>query len=126
MTGPVAIKELKPGSYVMVDDEPCKVLSMTKSKPGKHGAAKARVEVMGIFDNKKKVIMKPASATVVVPLIEKKRAQVISISGEIAQLMDMEDYSTFEANIPEETKDAVQPGKEIGYWKIGERILLKE
>jgi len=126
VTGPVPIKDLKPGSYVMVDDEPCKVLSMTKSKPGKHGAAKARVEVMGIFDNKKKVILKPAAAVAVVPLIEKKKAQVISVSGEIAQLMDMENYSTFEAKIPEEMKGKMEPGTEIAYWKIGDRILLKE
>lgn len=126
MTGPVILKDLRPGHYVMVDDEPCRVLSMTKSKPGKHGAAKARVEVVGIFDNRKRVIMKPASATAVVPLIEKKKAQVISVSGDIAQLMDMEEYNTFEAKIPEEMKSKIQSGNEISYWKIGERILLRE
>ena len=126
MSGPTALKDLRPGHYVMVDDEPCKVLSMTKSKPGKHGAAKARVEVVGLFDNRKRVVMKPASATVVVPLIEKKKAQVISVSGDIAQLMDMEDYSTFEAKIPEEMKSKIQPGNEIVYWKVGQRILLRE
>jgi len=120
------IKDLKPGSYVMVDNEPCKVLSITKSKPGKHGSAKAKVETMGLFDNKKRMIMKPASATVVVPLIEKKKAQVLSTSGDIAQLMDMEDYSTFEAKVPGEMKSSVQPGNEISYWKIGDRILLRE
>ena len=126
MTGPVILKDLRPGHYVMVDGEPCRVLSMTKSKPGKHGAAKARVEVVGIFDNRKRVIMKPASATAVVPLIEKKKAQVISVSGDIAQLMDMEEYNTFEAKIPEEMKSKIQSGNEISYWKIGERILLRE
>lgn len=126
MTGPVALKELRPGHYVMVDDEPCKVLSMTKSKPGKHGSAKARVEVVGLFDNKKRVILRPASATAIIPLIEKKKAQVISTSGEIAQLMDMEDYSTFEAKIPEAMKAKIQPGNEISYWKVGSRILLRE
>ena len=126
MTGPVALKDVRPGHYVMVDDEPCKVLSMTKSKPGKHGSAKARVEVVGLFDNRKRVIMKPASATVMVPMIEKKKAQVISTSGDIAQLMDMEDYSTFEAKIQEAMKGKVQPGNEISYWKVGDRILLRE
>jgi len=126
MTGPVPIKELKPGNYVIVDDEPCKVLSIAKSKPGKHGSAKARVEVVGLFDSKKKIILKPADATIIVPLIEKKRAQVISISGDIAQLMDMADYSTFEAKITDEVRGKVEPGMEISYWKVGERVLLKE
>jgi translation initiation factor 5A len=110
----------------MVDDEPCKVLSMTKSKPGKHGAAKARVEVVGLFDNRKRVIMRPASATAVVPIIDKKKAQVISVSGDIAQLMDMEEYTTFEAKIPDEMKAKIQPGNEISYWKVNERVLLRE
>jgi len=61
-----------------------------------------------------------------VPLIEKKKAQVISVSGEITQLMDMEDYSTFEAKIPEEMKSQIQPGNEISYWKVGGRIILRE
>jgi len=126
MAGPVSLKDLRPGHYIMVDDEPCKVLSMTKSKPGKHGSAKARVEVVGLFDNKKRVILKPASAAAVVPMIEKKKAQVISVSGEIAQLMDMEDYSTFDAKVPEEMKSKIQPGNEISYWKVGDRILIRE
>jgi len=126
MSGPTPIKDLRPGHYVMVDDEPCKVLSMTKSKPGKHGAAKARVEVVGLFDNRKRLIMRPASATAVVPNIEKRKAQVISVSGDIAQLMDMEEYTTFEAKIPETMKAQAQPGSEISYWKVNERILLRE
>jgi len=126
MSGPTPIKECKPGTYVIYEGEPCKVLSMTKSKPGKHGSAKARVEVMGLFDNKKKVILSPADNTIIVPIIEKKKAQVISTSGEIAQLMDMEDYSTFEAKITEEMKGKAEPGKEISYWKVGDRILLRE
>ena len=126
MTGPVTLKELRPGHYVMVDDEPCKVLSMTKSKPGKHGAAKARVEVVGLFDNRKRVIMRPASATAVVPVIEKKKAQVISVSGDLVQLMDMEEYNTFDANVPAELKGKLHPGGETGYWKIGNRIIIKD
>jgi len=126
MTGLAPLKELKPGSYVMVEGEACKVLSITKSKPGRHGSAKARVEVVGLFDNKKRIIVKPASATVTIPMIDKKKAQVISVSGEIAQLMDMEDYSTFEAKIPPEMKSKAQPGSEISYWKVGDRILIRE
>lgn len=120
------IKDLKPGYYVMADGEPCKVISKTKSKPGKHGAAKMRVECMGIFDNRRRYILKPAAANVEVPIVEKKKAQVISISGDIAQLMDMQDYSMFETTIPEEFKGKLEPGTEITIWKIEGRIIIKE
>lgn len=126
MSGPTPLKELRPGHYVMVDGECCKVLSMTKSKPGKHGSAKARVEVQGLFDNKKRVILKPASATAMVPIIEKKKAQVLSVSGDIVQLMDLEEYSTFDATIPEDMRAQLQPGTEVSYWKVDGRVILRQ
>jgi translation initiation factor 5A len=120
------LKSLKPGNYVMIDDEPCKVISITLSKPGKHGSAKARLDAVGIFDDKKRGIMKPADAAVQVPIIEKKKAQVISISGDFIQLMDLEDYSIFDASLPADMKGKFETGAEIGYWKLENKILLKE
>lgn len=120
------IKDCKVGSYVIIDGEPCKVISYAKSKPGKHGAAKVRIEAIGIFDNKKRSLLKPASATVDVPIIEKRKAQVVSVSGDMAQLMDLETYEMFEALIPEEFKEKVQPGVEVLYWKLDKRVLIKQ
>ena len=120
------IKDLKPGNFVMIEGEPCKVIDLTKSKPGKHGASKIRLEAMGIFDNRRRFLLKPSSTNVEVPIIEKKAAQVLSASGEIAQLMDLTDYSTFEASIPEEFRGKVEGGREVLYWKIGNKVLIKE
>jgi len=119
------VKDLKVGSYVMIDGEPCKVSKITKSKPGKHGSTKARVEAMGVFDNKKRTLLKPTSASCQIPIILKKGAQVVSITGNVAQLMDLSDYSMFECSIPEDLKDRIQPGKEIEYWEIGNRKMIK-
>ena len=122
---PISVKKLKEGTYVTIDGEPCKVVSMVKSKPGKHGAAKVRLEAVGIFDDRKRSLIKPGSTDMMSPVIEKKAAQVLSVSGDIVQLMDMTDYSTFEARIPEELKGKIQPGIEITYWKFDTKILLK-
>jgi translation initiation factor 5A len=122
---PVPIKDLKAGAYIMVDSEPCKVLSVIISKAGKHGSAKARIEAQGLFDNRKHVVLKPADADILAPIIEKKKAQIISIAENSVQLMDLEDYSIFEAIIPDELKGKLQPGQEIGYWKIDKKVLLK-
>lgn len=120
------IKGLKIGHYVIIDGEPCRVVSISLSKPGKHGSTKARLDAVGIFDSKKRSLLKPADSAVQVPIIEKKKAQVISVSGDFVQLMDMEEYNTFDANVPAEMKGKLKPGAEIGYWKIGQRVLLKE
>ncbi|MFW9959597.1 MAG: translation initiation factor IF-5A, partial [Candidatus Thorarchaeota archaeon] len=62
-------KSLKPGSYMLIDDEPCRVVSMDKSKPGKHGAAKANIIAVGFFDNRKRNVIMPADRMVDVPVI---------------------------------------------------------
>lgn len=110
------LRTLKPNRFIVVDDEPCKILSMSTSKPGKHGEAKARVEVVGIFDGQKRSIVHPVTHKVKVPMIDKRNAQVLALAGEEVQLMDMETYETFQMPIPEEFKDSIEPGKEIQYW----------
>jgi translation initiation factor 5A len=109
------IGKIKEGRYIVIDDEPCKVLGIATSKPGKHGAAKARIDAVGIFDGVKRSIVQPVSAKTYVPIVERKSGQVISIAGNTAQLMDMKDYSNFEIPIPEDKKGHVEVGKEIQY-----------
>ena len=120
------IKKLQPGRYVVIDEEPCKVLDVTTSVSGKHGEAKARLEAVGLFDNKKRSIVKPADAEMEVPIIEKKTGQVIAISGNNAQIMDMADYEIFDIPIPEELKDKIAQGKEISYWVVMEKKMIME
>lgn len=123
-TTQIEAKNLKPGKYVVIDDEPCRVVGVSTSKPGKHGAAKARIEAVSIVDGRKKELVKPGSAQVDVPIINKKKAQVISLTSDSVQLMDMETYETFEASIPEGLKGRLSEGQEILYWEVmGKRIL---
>jgi translation initiation factor 5A len=111
----ITVKELKEGRYVVIDDEPCIIKSISKSKPGKHGSAKARIDAIGIFDGQKRSIVSSVSSKIYTPVVERKSAQVLSFDGSVAQLMDMDDYSTFELPVPEEYKDKVNEGEEITY-----------
>jgi translation initiation factor 5A len=121
-----SIKNLQPGRYCVIDGEPCKVLDVSHSVSGKHGGAKSRLEAIGLFDNKRRSVVKPADAEMEVPIIEKKIGQVVAISGNNAQIMDMTDYETFESVIPEELKDKIAQGKEVSYWVImGKKILVE-
>jgi translation initiation factor 5A len=120
------IKKLKKGGYVIMDDEACVVDSIQLSKPGKHGGAKARITATGIFTGSKKNIVKPASTKIGTPVIKKKSAQVLAITGDTAQLMDMEDYSTIDAKIPNELRDKIKEGENVLIWKFGSNILIKD
>ncbi|UCE16687.1 MAG: translation initiation factor IF-5A [Candidatus Bathyarchaeota archaeon] len=126
MSKPMELGALKVGSYVIVDDEPCRIVNYTKSKPGKHGSAKARVVAIGVFDGAKRSFVKPVSAQVEVPLIEKRVGQVISLLPSSVQVMDLETYEMFETPIPEEKelKSKLASGVEIEYWRIRSKIKI--
>ena len=109
------VRTLKVNRYIIIDEEPCKILSISTSKPGKHGEAKARIEAVGIFDNQKRSVVHPVKHKVGVPIIDKRSAQVVAIMGNNVQLMDLETYATFDMEIPEEFKGQLQPGNEISY-----------
>jgi translation initiation factor 5A len=125
MSKPVDLGSLKVGSYIIIDGEPCRIVSYDHSKPGKHGSAKARVAAMGVFDGSRHSLVSPVSANVEVPLIDKRNGQVISIQGQTLQIMDLETFEVFEASsVEEEIRDKIQQGSEIEYWKVLERIKI--
>ncbi len=118
------MRELKVGRYVVIDEEPCKIISIQMSKPGKHGEAKARLEAIGIFDGQKRSVVHPVTHKVRVPMIDKRKAQVLSIHENKAQLMDLENYATFELEVPEELRGSLQAGQESMYLEtLGRRKL---
>jgi translation initiation factor 5A len=120
LSKPVELGSIKVGSYVMVENEPCRIVDYSKSKPGKHGAAKARVVAIGVFDGVKRSFVKPVDSNVEVPLIEKRSGQVLALMPSAIQIMDLETFEVFEAPIPEdaELKGRLANGVEIEYWRI--------
>ncbi|MDE1824141.1 MAG: translation initiation factor IF-5A [Candidatus Micrarchaeota archaeon] len=108
-----SMKDIKPGRFILIDGVPCRVVEIDVSAPGKHGAAKMRITAVGIFDNQKKTLLKPSSADIEVPIITKRKAQVVSVSGNISQLMDLESYETYELQVPEDLRGSVKPGAEV-------------
>jgi len=116
----VEVGSLKPGQYVIIDNEPCRIVEYEKSKPGKHGSAKARIVAIGVFDNTKRSMVSPVDAKVDVPIIEKRSGQVVALMGSIIQLMDLETYEVFETIFPveDEVKSKLAQGVEIEYWRV--------
>jgi translation initiation factor 5A len=117
--------EAKVGVNVIVDGTPCTVKKMDVSKTGKHGHAKCRIEATGMFDGVKKVFVVPGHDRFEVPLVEKKKAQVLSLNGEKANVMDLESFETFDIDYSEELKDQIKEGINVEYWNIEGRKIIK-
>ena len=129
MSRPVDVGSLKIGGYVVIDGEPCRIVEYEKSKPGKHGSAKARIVAISVFTGQKKNLISPVDAKTEVPMIDKKSGQVISITGNSVQLMDLESYETFETPMPddEDLKGQMAPNAEVEYWDVlGKKLIVRK
>jgi len=122
----VSVGSLKKGDTIIVDEAPCKVTDIATSRPGKHGHAKVNLMAVGILDGKKRNLVMPGHDKVEAPIIGKKNAQVLSISGNTANVMDTETYETFDMEIPEELKGEVREGVEVLYWVIMNAKVIKQ
>jgi translation initiation factor 5A len=126
MTRPVDVGSLRVGGYMIIDNEPCHIVDIAKSKPGKHGAAKARIVAIGVFDGQKRQFVKPVDSNAEIPIIDKRPGQVFAVNPTGIQIMDLETYEYVDAPFPEEEdlKAKLVAGAEIEYWKILGRIKI--
>jgi len=112
------VGDLKEGKVAMIDEHPCKIRSMSKSKSGKHGSAKARVKGKSLIDGSKHSFVKPVDARIKIPRVMREEAQIIADMGDKVQLMDMETYENFELEKPEELKDKIKQGQIVIVKKV--------
>lgn len=125
MSKPASVGSLRVGQNVIINGEPCKIVEIEKSKPGKHGSAKARMVAIGIFDKQKRSMISPADSRVEVPMIDKRSGQVISL-GDAISIMDSETYEMLEVPLPsdEEIRRKIEPGATVEYWRIMNRSMV--
>lgn len=125
-TKTVSVSTLSKGSYILIEGVPCRVLDIQISKTGKHGHSKARLTAIGLIDEKKRVAVMPGHENVEVPIVEKKVAQVLSITGDRVNVMDAESFETFDLQVPEEMKGQIREGVTIVYWIILNQRVMKQ
>lgn len=121
-----SVGTLQKGHYIVIDGAACIVSSTQTSRPGKHGHAKVRLQAVGMLDDKKREIVMPGHDEVDVPVVGKKNAQVLSVAGNHANVMDMETYETFDLIIPSELDGTVAEGAIVLYWEILDDKVMKQ
>ncbi|MDG1543472.1 MAG: translation initiation factor IF-5A [archaeon] len=123
------IRTLKVGRYIVIDNEPCKLVEYITSKPGKHGEAKARMVAIGLFDGQKRSLVHPVKHKVHVPLVDRRKAQILANMGAEIQMMDLETFETFNVplkDIPEKFHVNMEPGNEIVFLSAMGRKLVTD
>jgi translation initiation factor 5A len=123
LSRPADLGSVKVGSYIIIDGEPCKVVSQDHFKPGKHGSAKVRLVAISIFTGSKKSYVAPAESRVDIPMIDKRSGQVTSITDSTVQIMDLATFEVLETPKPtaeeiSELNGPLTPGAEVEYWSM--------
>lgn len=117
--------ELRTGSFIEIEKDFYVVKSIETSKTGKHGHAKCRIEANSLTGGKKKVLVVPGHERFEVPMIDKRKAQVLSVHGDTTSVMDLESYENFDLDIPEEFKEEIKEQTNVEYWDIEGTKIIK-
>ena len=118
----VEIRTLKVGRYVAIDEDAYKILSISKSKPGKHGSAKARLELEDIFTGQKRSHVGTVTDNIQVPVIEKGSAVITFVQGNEVNAMDNKTYETL--ILPLDPEMNLEAGGEIQWMEAMGRYRI--
>ncbi len=117
---------VRTGTNIILDGQSCTVKKIDISKTGKHGHAKCRIEAVGIISGQKKIMVMPGHERLEVPLIDKRKGQVLSVGSKVS-VMDLESYETLEIDAPDEIKSELQENSNVEYWDIeGQKIIRRK
>jgi translation initiation factor 5A len=118
--------EMRTGTFLLIDGSAFQVKKMDISKTGKHGHAKVRFEATSVMTGKKKVAVVPGHDKFEVPLVDKRNGQVLSVSGNMASIMDSESFENLELPISEDLEGTIASGVSVEYWDVeGEKLIKR-
>ena len=89
---PIQASALRKGGHIVLNKtRPCKITSLTVSKPGKHGHAKVSLSASDVFTGKRYEHGAPSHSTVEVPVVRKREYLVLDVASDgFASLFDIE------------------------------------
>lgn len=120
----IGANDLRVGKYVMLRDQPCKIVELHKSNPGKHGSAKIRIVGLHVFTGKKYDDLFQASEMATVPVVTKTDYEVLEIPDDGSLIVKKGSQVRKDLHLPTEddlrTK-IVDMNRQI---KSGQRLLI--
>jgi translation initiation factor 5A len=107
---------------MMIKGFPCKILSISVSKTGKHGHAKCNFLATDIFTGKKLEDMIPSTHGTSVPNVTKSDWEIIDIEGDELTLMDEGGNQKTDLNLPTYPSDMAEGIRAA--WDGGENQVI--
>jgi len=118
-TYPMQCSSLRKDGHVVIKGRPCKIVSMTTSKTGKHGHAKAHLVAIDIFTGKKLEDLSPSTHNMDVPTVSRQDYKLLFIDEGFLNLISCngntlkDDVKVPEGDIGDQIKNGFIEGKEL-------------
>ncbi len=123
----IEVKKLKKGDYIVHKDKPYRVKKIESKVIGTHSHTVSKIEVGGLLDGGKDTITKPGHERVEDVEIVRRHGQYISpSSGDRIQVMSMDDYDVFEAEVLPGVMSELKQGGNLTFIEFrGKKIVLE-
>ena len=106
----------------MIKGKPCKVISVSVSKTGKHGHAKCNFLATDIFTGKKLEDMIPSTHGTTVPVVKRSEWEIIDIEDDELTLMDEAGNQKTDLNLPTYPENMADEIRDA--WNGGENSVM--
>ncbi len=121
----IGATEARVGTNIIYEGECYTVKKIDVSKTGKHGHAKCRIEAANMFTENKKIFVIPGHDKLEIPLVNKNKAQVLSLTEGKASVMDLESFETIDIDVPEKLQSEIAENDNVEYWNIEGKLIIK-
>lgn len=123
----VNVGSLRRGDVVLLEGEPFRIDSIHSVVISRHSHTKIKMELTGMFSGAKKIMSLSPHKTMEKVDIKRKHGQLIAkISEDVGQIMDMMDYTIYEAHVPKDLMERMGEGNELIYIEYGGRVQVLE
>lgn len=120
---PMEAGQIRKGGYIVIKNRPCKVVSVSTSKTGKHGHAKCNFVATDIFTGKKLEDIVPSTHGTTVPNVFRSEYTLLDITDEdYLSLMDEGGETREDLKMPERPDELVKSIRE-GF-DAGDSLIL--
>lgn len=94
------ISKTKAGSYILINNRPCRITNKVTVKNGKHGHSKSTISASDIFTGKQVQMSYPSGQDVPVPNVVRSSWSVMNIEGEDLSLCNTAGLTDYSLRLP--------------------------
>ena len=116
--------ELEKGNYFIYNGEPFKITRKEVVSVGTHSHTKLKFYVQGLRDKGERTVVFQHSDRVEKIEIMRKQGQIISKTGNKAQVMDSISYETLDSTLPPELADDISEGDIVTFIELNGKIEI--